>query len=309
MTRHRCDYRAADVASTAAAEALFRRLLQSAAAEGQLGALLRLLQGPWRDAFESSTNQQGVDTGQASTGPKQHVSFKRLQVEAAEVPAETEPAGSAEEAAAKGDGWEHEDDLDLTEVLSAQQTADEPNTAGVAAEGPSGAPEQAADSCGDTKALDEEVTVEQGAGLQPGTEHSVTSSRQGKPPPSSSILKQQGSSSAQEPDLAPAEVSEDEQPPAAAALHACWAALLPRMLAQAPGADAGAPLAAEAMRCVEATAARAPFLLTPAEAALVVEACRSAGKLSSLSSFGGKGSVMHAMIELQMTHGGCLGFA
>ena len=278
--------------------------------KGSWGRCCGCCRDPGATPSRSSTNQQGVDTGQASTGPKQHVSFKRLQVEAAEVPAETEPAGSAEEAAAKGDGWEHEDDLDLTEVLSAQQTADEPNTAGVAAEGPSGAPEQAADSCGDTKALDEEVTVEQGAGLQPGTEHSVTSSRQGKPPPSSSILKQQGSSSAQEPDLAPAEVSEDEQPPAAAALHACWAALLPRMLAQAPGADAGAPLAAEAMRCVEATAARAPFLLTSRRRPLlVVEACRSAGKLSSLSSFGGKGSVMHAMIELQMTHGGCLGFA
>ena len=277
-----CHFVHADVEDAASASAAFQRLLQAASDPRQLLALLALLQGPWRRCFERSVPQPlhaNDAAGSQQTAalaeaiPGQSGSQEEAQAGAAVGTAE------AEHAAGEGDGWEHAQDLDLTGALSAHaETGEEPapSSGAAAAAGLSIGTGAATEAIGWQNGDAEEPASAEtgGVGEQSGDAHEHDSLEHSEPGAKQHMPDEAGE--------AEAVCTVSEEGPEIAALHSCWAALLPRMLAHPPGADAGGPIAGEALRVVEATASLPQLLLTSAEALSIVGACRSAGGLICL---------------------------
>lgn len=258
------------------AEALFMRLLQAASSAEQLLVLQRLLESAWCDLPGSAA---GLAAGRDSTATAAADSSRAVESQpVAGAPDSNGTAGYGtgqhkEPAAAAGADHLQEDvGAAMNQAAAGENT---PQAEGREALGAGASEAVAFDGWGDG-----DMPLEIAAGVD-GTAGG-TLEVQGAPDlagTSTAAAKRRPFSTANEQLLQQVSDQADEaqQQERIVALHACWAALLARMLAGCGDDDGDSALVAVVLRTVESAAARPGFLLASVEALSVVAAARKAG--------------------------------
>ena len=292
----------ADVEDVPRAEMLFMRLLQSASSAGQLLDLLKLLEGTWASLASPPADTVPLPAAGSATGtPEEPPSVvSQSGGEANEEEGATGLSSQQDSAPATRNGGhadarkEHcpeEEAAGAAKSKDVQGGHSSPHVGSVAGEA-------AADGWDDEDIAEHALLAgETGTGSWNQTHVSGRES-QGVGAPDGvgdeALASDSGGAAITQANDVPFRAADAPSSPdigsAAMALHACWAALLARLVGDQWAADEeprGGCVTA-ALRAVEANSARSPFLLTQAEALQVVAAAHGAGDVSLYPMFVGQ---------------------